>query len=116
MPPKSTPPAPSEDGKDSEDIVENWKFKLYIGGRVWHQPTVHYLGGQSWTCKAGKAIKFVRVCGGKDSRLDGEIFKSLTSRLIKKKIDKEALEVVEEMKKKGLQMGQKLKDFCKFNE
>ncbi|KAM7277162.1 hypothetical protein ACFE04_019028 [Oxalis oulophora] len=48
MPVESTLPPPLEDGKDSDDVVENWKFKIYIGGRVWHQPTVHYLGGQSW--------------------------------------------------------------------
>ncbi|KAM7280481.1 hypothetical protein ACFE04_007615 [Oxalis oulophora] len=48
MPPECTLPPPSEDGKDSEDIVENWNFKIYIGGRVLYQPTVHYLGGKSW--------------------------------------------------------------------
>ncbi|PQP97746.1 pentatricopeptide repeat-containing protein [Prunus yedoensis var. nudiflora] len=57
-----------------------------------------------------QAVKFVRTFSGRDTWLDKENFGSLANRLIKlKRFDKAKL-VLDEMKSRGLDIGDKLKE------
>ncbi|KAH7841181.1 hypothetical protein Vadar_026688 [Vaccinium darrowii] len=58
-----------------------------------------------------QAVEFVVSCGGRDQGLDTESFGILASRLIGLRRFDEAKVVLEEMRKRGLRMGDKLKDF-----
>ncbi|KAI5670459.1 hypothetical protein M9H77_10823 [Catharanthus roseus] len=58
-----------------------------------------------------QAVEFVMSFAGKDKGLDTENFEILGVRLINSKRDYEAKFVVEEMVRRGLAMGEKLKDF-----
>ncbi|KAF3433376.1 hypothetical protein FNV43_RR24478 [Rhamnella rubrinervis] len=62
-----------------------------------------------------QAMKFVRIYSGKDTWLDTETFGCLANRLIKLNRLNEAMEVLEEMKRMGLVMGDKLKQFYQTN-
>lgn len=58
-----------------------------------------------------QALEFVVICGGRNQELDTESFGILASRLIGLTRFDEAKVVLEEMRKRGLRMGDKLKDF-----
>ncbi|KAM5556721.1 pentatricopeptide repeat-containing protein [Rosa sericea] len=58
-----------------------------------------------------EAVKFVRGFSGKDTWLDKESFGSLAKRLIKLERLGEAKEVLDEMRERGLVIGDKLKDY-----
>lgn len=62
-----------------------------------------------------QAVKFVMVYSGRDTWLDHENFGGLASRLIKLNRFDEARLVLEEMDKRGLKMGDKLKDFYQIH-
>ncbi|CAM8916816.1 unnamed protein product [Rhodiola kirilowii] len=62
-----------------------------------------------------QAVDFLMSCGGKDTYLDTESFGILASRLIRAKRVEEAEFVLKEMNKRGLAMGQKLKDYYRIN-
>lgn len=58
-----------------------------------------------------QAVEFVVSCGGRDMRLDTESFGILASRLISLRRFDDAKLVLGEMRKRGLKMGDKLKNF-----
>lgn len=62
-----------------------------------------------------QAVEFVMSYEGRDKMLDAESFGSLASRLINLKRIEEAKLVLEEMNKRGIPMGYKLKDFYQMN-
>lgn len=62
-----------------------------------------------------QAVDFVIGCGGTDSFLDTESFGILAARLIRLKQFEEANFVLMEMSKRGLAMGQKLKEYYQIN-
>ncbi|GAV62488.1 PPR domain-containing protein/PPR_3 domain-containing protein [Cephalotus follicularis] len=62
-----------------------------------------------------QAVQFVKICGGRDLKLDIESFGTLASKMIRMGRNDEAKLVVEEMDKRGLVMGEKLKDYYELN-
>ncbi|GAB4853724.1 hypothetical protein Ancab_017918 [Ancistrocladus abbreviatus] len=58
-----------------------------------------------------QAVNFVMSYGGKDKSLDTESFGLLASRLIKLEKVEDAKLVLDEMRRRGLHMGEKLRDF-----
>ncbi|KAK7283723.1 hypothetical protein RIF29_13463 [Crotalaria pallida] len=62
-----------------------------------------------------QAVKYVESFGGKDRVLDAEIYGCLGSKLAGMKRVEEAMKVLEEMKQKGLPMGNKLQNFYERN-
>ncbi|OIW06304.1 hypothetical protein TanjilG_17678 [Lupinus angustifolius] len=62
-----------------------------------------------------QTVKYVKCFGGKDKALDADIYGCLASKLAKLKRVKEAMMVLEEMKQRGLSMGDKLKSFYERN-
>lgn len=62
----------------------------------------------------GKAVEFVVMFGGRDVALDTESFGVLASKLIGLKRFKEARLVVEEMKVRGLRLGERLRKFVEL--
>lgn len=62
-----------------------------------------------------QAVDFVIGCGGTDTFLDTESFGILAARLIRVKRFEEANVVLMEMSKRGLSMGQKLKEYYIMN-
>ncbi|KAF5736553.1 putative pentatricopeptide repeat-containing protein [Tripterygium wilfordii] len=61
------------------------------------------------------AVRFVRICGGRDKMLDTESFGLLASRLIRLQAYDEANTVLKEMNENGLEMGSKLRDYYLLN-
>ncbi|KAE9617243.1 hypothetical protein Lal_00034639 [Lupinus albus] len=62
-----------------------------------------------------QAVKYVKCFGGKDKVLDAELYGCLGSKLSVMKNVEEAMKVLEEMKQKGLTMGDKLKRYYERN-
>uniref|UniRef100_A0A7N0ZUP2 PROP1-like PPR domain-containing protein n=1 Tax=Kalanchoe fedtschenkoi TaxID=63787 RepID=A0A7N0ZUP2_KALFE len=62
-----------------------------------------------------QAVDFVVSCGGVDTSLDTESFGILAARLIRSKRVEEANFVLKEMNRRGLAMGEKLRDYYKIN-
>ncbi|CAL0333200.1 unnamed protein product [Lupinus luteus] len=62
-----------------------------------------------------QSVKYVKCFCGKDKALDADIYGCLASKLAKLKRVKEAMMVLEEMKQRGLSMGDKLKTFYERN-
>lgn len=62
-----------------------------------------------------QAVKYVRSFGGKDKALDAMIYGCLGSKLVRLKMFKEAMKVLEDMKQMGLPMGDKLRKFYEKN-
>ncbi|XVE99801.1 hypothetical protein REPUB_Repub03eG0232400 [Reevesia pubescens] len=61
------------------------------------------------------AVRFVMACKGKDVMLDQESFGVLANKLVGLGRKNEAMVVLDEMSKRGLSMGQKLRDFYEMN-
>lgn len=62
-----------------------------------------------------QSVEFVRIFAGRDTWLDTNSFGCLASKLIELERFDEAELVLEEMNKRGLEMGDKLKDFYRLN-
>ncbi|XP_004515109.1 pentatricopeptide repeat-containing protein At2g40240, mitochondrial-like [Cicer arietinum] len=62
-----------------------------------------------------EAMKYVRLFSGKDKALDCELFGCLGNKLVGLNRVKEAMFVLDEMEKRGLSMGYKLKNFYEMN-
>ena len=77
-----------------------------------HMYVIRALLGMGYNAQA---VKFVRCFAGKDTWLDKNNFGCLASRFIELQRFDEAKLVVEEMKKRDLEMGEKLKDFYQMN-
>lgn len=62
-----------------------------------------------------QAVKFVMVCGGRDIKLDTELFGSLASKLIGLGRFDDAKFILNEMNSRGIKMGHKLRDYYEIN-
>lgn len=76
----------------------------------------HVIGELLRLCYYEQAVEFVMAYGGKDKELDTQSFGILAHRLIKLKKFEKAMLVLEEMKRRDLMMGDKLRDFYERNK
>ncbi|XP_024971535.1 pentatricopeptide repeat-containing protein At2g40240, mitochondrial-like [Cynara cardunculus var. scolymus] len=86
------------------------------GVEAMHSTYAHVIGNLVRLGYCAQAVKLVMGYGGKDKKLDTHNFGLLASRLISVKKMDEAKYVLEEMVKRDLEMGEKLKDFFKISK
>nr|GMD52966.1 pentatricopeptide repeat-containing protein At3g56030, mitochondrial-like [Ipomoea batatas] len=71
----------------------------------------HIIGSMVRLGFHAQALEFVMTCSGRDLKLDYENFGTLATKLIYRKRFEDAKVVVKEMKQRGIEMGEKLKEF-----
>lgn len=85
------------------------------GQSVLYSTYAHVMGALLRLGYYALAVKFVMVCGGRDIKLDTELFGSLGSKLIGLERFNEANFILTEMNKRGLKMGFKLREYYEIN-
>ncbi|CAH2068814.1 unnamed protein product [Thlaspi arvense] len=81
------------------------------GAPLLYASHAHVIGAMLSVGYYEQAVEFVMSYGGRDEGLDEQSFGLLASRLINLKRFDEARFVVQEMKRRGIKMGDKLKEF-----
>lgn len=82
-----------------------------VGVPLLYSTHAHVISGMMELGYYAQAVEFVRSYGGRDKGLDTESYGCLARRLIEKKRFEEAQELLAEMRRRGLAIGEKLRDF-----
>ncbi|CAH9101526.1 unnamed protein product [Cuscuta epithymum] len=75
----------------------------------------HVIGSMVRLGFHAQALEFVKVYAGRDANLDYENFGTLAMKMIHRRRYEDVKVVLKEMKERGIEMGDKLKEFCDWD-